>query len=51
MYRIWYTPLVGKKSKALTGIDAQSEAPKNRANGFQQSSLVRRLAENLCGIG
>jgi hypothetical protein len=30
MYRIWYTPLVGKKSKALTGIDAQSEAPEKQ---------------------
>jgi phage-related protein len=26
MYRIWYTPLVGKKPKSPTGIDAASQA-------------------------
>ena len=26
LYRIWYTPLVGKKPKSPTGIDAQIEA-------------------------
>ena len=26
MYRIWYTPLVGKKSKSPTSVDAESKA-------------------------
>ncbi len=26
MYRIWYTPLVGKKPKSPTGVDAESKA-------------------------
>jgi phage-related protein len=30
MYRIWYTPWVGKKPKSPPGIDAQLEAPEKQ---------------------
>jgi phage-related protein len=30
MYRIWYTPWVGKKPKSPSGIDAQSAAPEKQ---------------------